>query len=388
MTPAPARTAAPLRFLALVVGGWICLRAALLAPIWGGDGPGANGAILATEPAARPVQHDSRPPTPALAMAARRPPPASGLARVTPLISDAAYKRVPRRGALAELYAALAGPARSAASAQSTPSAESASAASGESAPPPAPQPTSGGAVSLAAPSVSSPLRRVGVAPRLSAGSALPPEAIFSGHWSGSAWLLARREEGARALAPGGTLGGSQAGARLLYRVNGDPARPLALTGRAYLPLHRVRGAEAAVGIDWQPIGRLPVHLLAERRQALGEEGRSAFAVTVYGGIGRTLPLGFRVDAYGQAGVVGVRARDLFADGAARIAAPLGRVELGGTLRGAAQPGAARLDAGPEISLRLHAGPAALRLSADWRFRIAGEAAPDSGPALTLAVDF
>jgi len=206
--------------------------------------------------------------------------------------------------------------------------------------------------------------------------------------WSGSAWLLARREQGEPALAADGTLGGSQAGARILYRVNADPARPLAVSARIYLPLHRTSGAEAAAGIDWQPAARLAVHILAERRQALGEEGRSAFALTLYGGVSRPLPHGVRVDAYGQAGVVGVRARDLFVDGSVRVTAPAGPVEIGGAAWGAAQPGAARLDAGPQVSVRVRAGPAALRLSADWRFRVAGDAAPDSGPALTLAADF
>lgn len=214
------------------------------------------------------------------------------------------------------------------------------------------------------------------------------PLSRAANRWSGSVWLLARREPGAPALAAGGTLGGSQAGARILYRVNRDPARPLALAGRLYVPLHRGAGAEVAAGIDWQPAARVPVHLLAERREALGDEGRSAFALTLYGGIGRPLPHGMRVDAYGQAGVVGVRARDLFVDGSVRVTAPVGPVEIGAAAWGAAQPGAARLDAGPQLSVRVHAGPAILRVSADWRFRIAGDAVPDSGPALTLAADF
>ncbi len=112
--------------------------------------------------------------------------------------------------------------------------------------------------------------------------------------WSGSAWLLARREPGEPALAPGGTLSGSQAGARILYRVNRDPARPLALAGRLYVPLHRSAGAEVAAGVDWQPAAGLPVHILAERREALGGEGRSAFALTLYGGFSRRLPHGLR----------------------------------------------------------------------------------------------
>ncbi|HKR24119.1 MAG TPA: hypothetical protein VJS15_02580 [Allosphingosinicella sp.] len=202
--------------------------------------------------------------------------------------------------------------------------------------------------------------------------------------WSASAWLLLRDDGGGGALAPGGTLGGSQAGARLLRPIG----RGLALSGRLYLPLRRHSAAEAAAGLDWRPVARLPLHLLAERRQALGKDGRSAFALTLYGGASSELPRRLRLDAYGQAGVVGTRARDVFVDGSARISAPLGPVEIGGGAWGAAQPGAWRVDAGPSISYRLPVRGAALRLQADWRFRLAGDAAPGSGPALTLAADF
>ena len=86
--------------------------------------------------------------------------------------------------------------------------------------------------------------------------------------------------------------------------------------------------------------------------------------------------------------MVGLRSRDLFADGSVRIARRLGPVELGVGAWGAAQPGVARLDAGPSLSWRLPVADANLRLQADWRFRLAGDALPRSGPALTLAADF
>ena len=202
--------------------------------------------------------------------------------------------------------------------------------------------------------------------------------------WSASAWILGRDDRGGPALAPGGTFGGSQAGARLLYRVGGG----LALSARAYAPLRQARGAEGAAGLDWQPAGRFPLHLLAERRQDVGGDGRSAFAFSVYGGASRRLPHGLRLDAYGQAGIVGARSRDLFADGSVRISVPAGPVDLGGGAWGGAQPGAARLDAGPSISWRLPIPETNLRLQADWRFRVAGDALPGSGPALILAADF
>lgn len=210
------------------------------------------------------------------------------------------------------------------------------------------------------------------------------PPAPTARPWSGAAWLLLRRDQTGSSLAPGGTLGGSQAGARLLYRIGGG----LALSGRVYAPLRRPQGAEVALGLDWRPVAAIPLNLLAERRQAVAGEGRSAFSITASGGTSRTLAGGLRLDAYLQAGIVGLRSRDAFVDGAARIGAPLGPVEIGAGAWGAAQPGAARLDAGPVISYRLPVGGARLRLEAHWRLRVAGRAAPGSGPALTLAADF
>lgn len=212
----------------------------------------------------------------------------------------------------------------------------------------------------------------------------LPPRSAALGRWSASAWLLVRDDPGGPALAPGGTLGGSQAGARISYRLGGG----FSLSGRAYLPLRRAAGAEVAAGIDWQPVAALPVQLRAERRQAIGREGRSAFALSLAGGTSRPLQGRLRLDAYGQAGAVGKRARDLFVDGAVRLSAPVGPVEIGAGAWGAAQPGAARLDAGPALSYRLPLRGANVRLEAGWRFRLAGDAAPRSGPALTLGADF
>jgi hypothetical protein len=206
---------------------------------------------------------------------------------------------------------------------------------------------------------------------------------------AGSAWLFVRDGGAAANLAPGGMLGGSQAGVRLTYRIAGSPRRPLALSARLYAPLDRPQAAEAAAGLDWRPFAALPLHLLAERREAIGREGRSDFALLVHGGGERRLLGGrLRIDAYGQAGLVGTRSPDLFADGAVRAAMPVGPVEVGAGAWGGAQPGAARLDVGPQLSARLPITRLNIRASAEWRFRIAGDAAPASGPALTIATDF
>jgi hypothetical protein len=62
-------------------------------------------------------------------------------------------------------------------------------------------------------------------------------------------------------------------------------------------------------------------------------------------------------------------------------------LSVGGGAWGAVQPGVSRIDIGPRASLRLP-GLQGARLVADWRFRIHGNAAPASGPSLTLAADF
>lgn len=203
---------------------------------------------------------------------------------------------------------------------------------------------------------------------------------------AGSAWLIAR---GGRADAlAGGQLGASQAGARITYSV----ARGLALAGRVSAPL-RGRGAEAAIGVDWQPTSA-PIHLVAEQRIAL-DGGRGGPTLMVIGGLDPTrVALGFTIDAYGQAGgirrgggVIG------FADGAARIVRPVvrrrsARLELGVGAWGGAQPGAARLDLGPSAALVVPLGGRATRLSLDWRQRVAGRARPGSGLALSIGSDF
>lgn len=169
-----------------------------------------------------------------------------------------------------------------------------------------------------------------------------------------------------------------------MYRLD----RHWSLSARTYLPLRRPAGAEVAAGVDWRPFTGIPVSLLAERRQAIGTEGRSAFSITAYGGFSRAVGTRFRIDGYAQAGIVGLRSRDAFVDGSLRAIAEIGRFEVGGGTWGAAQPGASRLDVGPSLSYRLPVARNTVRIEADWRFRIAGDALPASGPAVVLATDF
>jgi hypothetical protein len=203
-----------------------------------------------------------------------------------------------------------------------------------------------------------------------------------------TSWALLRSQQsgvaGSRSLATGGQLGASQAGARLIYNFN----RQLALAARFSSEVGR-RGGEAAAGIRVRPLVDIPVWLTAERRQAVGRYGggRNAFALFLEGGLyQRPLPWRFSFDSYLQAGIVGARSRDWFVDGSLAVSRPVYRqFSAGFGVWGAGQPGLYRVEAGPRLTVRVRRN---LRVHADWRQKLAGNARPGSGPALTLAADF
>ena len=149
------------------------------------------------------------------------------------------------------------------------------------------------------------------------------------------------------------------------------------------------RGGEVAGGLRIQPVAGIPLWIDAERRQRVGRfgGGRSAFALFFEAGVyDRPMPLHFLLDSYLQGGVVGVRKRDKFVDGALTLTRPVyNNFSAGFGVWGGAQPGVYRVDAGPRVSMRVRKN---LRVHFDWRQRLAGNAVPGSGPAITLAGDF
>ena len=199
-----------------------------------------------------------------------------------------------------------------------------------------------------------------------------------------TAWALLRGSPGPGNLATGGTLGGSQVGGRLTY--NFTPA--LAASLRSSSSVGGVRYAEVAAGVRWRPLASVPVALNIERRHALNRwGGRNAFALFAEGGVYQRPLFGIaNLDLYAQGGVVGLKSRDLFFDGAATFTRPVWKNWSAGMgVWGGAQPGLYRVDAGPRLTMDVRRG---IRLHADYRQRLAGEAAPSSGPALTIAGDF
>ena len=203
-----------------------------------------------------------------------------------------------------------------------------------------------------------------------------------------TAWALLRSQQmgvaGSQSLASAGSLGASQAGARLTYNFT----RQIAASFRSSSTVGR-RGGEVAAGVRVQPVARLPVWITAERRQQIGRYGggRSAFALFFEAGVyERPMPWRFSLDSYLEAGVVGLRSRDRFIDGSLALTRPVYKqFSAGFGVWGGAQPGLYRVDAGPRVTMRVRNN---LRVHVDWRQRLAGNAAPGSGPAITLAGDF
>lgn len=177
-------------------------------------------------------------------------------------------------------------------------------------------------------------------------------------------------------------------GVRVAWRA--APRARLAAVARLSAPLAGA-GREAALGVEWQPT-RLPLRLAVERR--FGLDGTAGgIGIGVFGGGDTALPAGFRLETYGQAGAVNRSRWEPYADGAARALYSAGgagrvRLALGAGAWGAVQRGAARLDLGPSVVLAVPVAGHGLRATLDWRQRIAGDARPGSGPALTLGSDF
>lgn len=198
-----------------------------------------------------------------------------------------------------------------------------------------------------------------------------------------SSWALMRDKGGPDSLSNNGMLGGSEAGARVMWRF--DPR--FAATLRASAPVNSQRGMEAALGLRYQPIADWPVGLTLERRHGFKDYGRNAFALFAESGLyGRSMPWQFALDGYVQAGLVDFNDPDWFVDGQLAVTRPVWRnVAAGVGAWGGAQPGLNRLDLGPRVSIKVGSRT---RAHFDYRLNVAGNAQPGSGATVTLAGDF
>lgn len=229
-----------------------------------------------------------------------------------------------------------------------------------------------------------------------------PPALATPGRWSLDAWAFGRQGSDAAPVSQGRVpvYGASQAGAVLQYRLVPGSARDPRLYARAYRALVRRGESELALGASLRPVPLVPLRMAGEVRYtdaAFSNTYRpAAYAVTELAPL--ALPYGAQLEAYGQAGWVGGAGATGFADGqasitrslplAARLSDNALRVSLGVAAWGGAQRDAQRFDVGPTMRFDVRLGEVPARLTIDWRERVAGDAAPDSGVAATLSTGF
>lgn len=215
--------------------------------------------------------------------------------------------------------------------------------------------------------------------------------------WSANAYVFVR-DGGNVGIGLSPLLGGGQSGASLAWTPMPLARRPLYAVARitaANAGGLRFDGfdngtAQAAAGVRWQVVPQLS--LSAERLFAVGRDGRAAWTLRAAGGVARHIgPL--VADAYAEGGVLGIRHRDLFAGAQARVVFPLTFARLrfepgGGLWSGIQHTGTSveRVDLGPTLAIA--ADDWHLRAAVDYRFRVAGNAAPGSGPAVTVSSAF
>lgn len=221
----------------------------------------------------------------------------------------------------------------------------------------------------------------------------MAPVSLADSRWHLSAWAAWREGSGVPRVASGARpagYGGTQAGVFAQYDLASGAHRP-ALHMRATYAPDRPRQAEVAAGVGLRPVAQVPVRVLGELR-ATRSDGRTelrpaGIAVTELAPV--RLPLGLTAEGYAQAGWVGGRYGTAFADGQARVTRPAvlagkAQVQLGAGAWGGAQKFAERVDLGPTAIIDL----APVRVALDYRIKVAGNAAPGSGLAVTLSTGF
>lgn len=221
--------------------------------------------------------------------------------------------------------------------------------------------------------------------------------------WAISAYTLARDGGTGDPLAASPILGGGQSGASVTWTPDPLAKRPLSLLGRVAAATGAngsavSETAEAAVGVRWQPLTGMPVAVDIERRVALGDFARNAWAARLSGGAAAQTKLMGRsvtVEGWGEAGIVGLSSADVYGGLQGRAATPLlslgkASLDIGAGVWAAGQRSygqtITRLDAGPGIRFGLRPYPFTAQI--DYRVRAAGNALPDSGPVLTVAGQF
>jgi hypothetical protein len=224
----------------------------------------------------------------------------------------------------------------------------------------------------------------------LGAGQSTPAVALNKGldPLQLTAWALVRGRQGAPldtpSLASGGTLGGSQAGARLTYNFT----RQIGATLRTTSEVGR-RGGEVALARASSRSSACPC---GSRSNGTSGSAGSAAAATHSPCSRRAASTSGRCrGASSSTPISGASWSASAAQIRSLTAVPPSRdrstatSQVASRVWGAGQGGVYRVDAGPRVSMKVRNN---VRVHFDWRQKLAGNAQPGSGPAVTLAGDF
>lgn len=193
--------------------------------------------------------------------------------------------------------------------------------------------------------------------------------------------------------APAAQYGGSQSGLIATYRLTSLDQPDLAALVRVAASPRQSQNQppenEVAIGLRWRPIKELPVTVSAERRLRINSADQTVLYVA--GSLDK-LSLDNNIAARGfvQAGIVPGKNPNIFYDANLRLEhkllrTPKAELHFGTGIWSGGQRGASRIDVGPSIGMNLSKR---IDISADWRFRVAGNARPGNGPAVTISTGF
>ncbi len=200
---------------------------------------------------------------------------------------------------------------------------------------------------------------------------------------------------GGNALAPQAQYGGSQMGMVAAYRLADAPSAP-ELSARFNIDAEKFEQPEAALGLRWRPLRKVPVALTIERR--FREGPNDSVAAFLAGGLDAVrLTEKIELSGYAQAGLdrrdTGTKKLQHFYDANLKANRHIARdqaldISAGGGVWAGGQRGVNRVDAGPAVNVDFVLADTNWRLSTDYRFRLAGDASPGSGLAVTLSASY
>lgn len=191
------------------------------------------------------------------------------------------------------------------------------------------------------------------------------------------------RDGGSTGPAASPVLGGGQMGGSIALLPDPYARRPWALVVRGIVAADPagIRSDTAQAGIGLRKTLAPGVTITAERLIAIGSATRGDWTLRLAAGGARG-----RLNAYGEAGVLASGQAFAGAQASARLLR-IGPATLGAGAWASLQTGAPdvwRVDVGPSAGTQWRG----IRLQADWRQRVAGNAAPGSGPTVTIATGF